>query len=73
MGFTQRQTGARSTETLAERLAAVAELPGDQFANVRELGETFLLRHGEAQFDDGLTLLIEGIEARVRAKGDAAR
>ena len=70
MGFTQRQTGAHSAETLAERLAVVEELPEHSFANVRELGETFLLRHGEEQFEDGLSLLIEGIEARARAKGE---
>ena len=70
MGFTQRQIGAHSDETFQTRLAAVQELPAAEYANVRELGETFLLRHREAQFDDGLALLIEGIEARARARGD---
>jgi AcrR family transcriptional regulator len=64
MGFTQRQANTRGTATLAERLAVVEDLPPDQFENVVRMGGTFLLRHADRQFEDGLALLIEGIQAR---------
>jgi AcrR family transcriptional regulator len=64
MGFTQREIAAHSRETLAKRLAAVQELPPEQFVHVLELGPTFLLRHSDEQFEDGLSLLIEGLQAR---------
>ena len=69
MGFTQRQAGTRSEETLARRLAVVQELPAEEFANIRELGETFLMRHSDRQFEDGLELLIAGLEARAPSDG----
>ena len=67
IGFTQRQTGARSEETLAARLAVVEQLPRAQFANVSGLAGTFLVRHSDRQFEDGLDLLIAGLEARAGA------
>lgn len=63
IGFSQRQTGARSEETLAARLAVVESLPAEQFRNITELGSTFLLRHSDRQFADGLRMIIAGIEA----------
>jgi AcrR family transcriptional regulator len=66
IGFTQRQTGARSEETLAARSAVVEGLPAEDFGNVAGLGATFLLRHSDRQFEDGLQLLIAGLEARAQ-------
>jgi AcrR family transcriptional regulator len=69
IGFTQRQTGAHSEDTLAARLAVVGELPAERFRNVVELGGTFLVRHSDPQFEDGLALLIEGLEGRATRAG----
>jgi AcrR family transcriptional regulator len=63
IGFSQRQTGTRSEQTLAVRLSVVEELPAERFRNITELGSAFLLRHSDRQFEDGLHLIIAGIEA----------
>lgn len=68
IGFTQRQVNAHSEETLAARLASVQDLPGEQFENLAALGDKFLLRHSDRQFEDGLALLIGGLEARADAR-----
>jgi TetR/AcrR family tetracycline transcriptional repressor len=70
IGFTQRQVNAHSEETLATRLASVQDLPSEQFENLAALGDKFLLRHSDRQFEDGLALLIGGLEARADARGE---
>ena len=63
IGFSQRRLNARSEETLAARLAVVEALPAERFENISGLGGTFLLRHSDRQFEDGLELILAGLEA----------
>ena len=72
LGFTQQQLQASGPDAgLAHRQAVLERLPVDDFENLSRLGGVFLLRHSDRHFDDGLDLIIRGLESRAknRAKG----
>jgi AcrR family transcriptional regulator len=71
LGFTQQQLQASGPGAgLAQRRAVLERLPVDDFENLSRLGGVFLLRHSDRHFEDGLDLIIRGLE---RQSGDRAR
>lgn len=71
LGFTQQQLQASGPGAgLAQRRAVLERLPVDDFENLSRLGGVFLLRQSDRHFEDGLDLIIRGLE---RPSGDRAR
>lgn len=70
LGFVQQQlqSGAPGA-SLTQRQAVLERLPVDDFENLTRLGGVFLLRHSDRHFEDGLDLIIGGLE---RQSGDRA-
>lgn len=67
IGFVQREIPRPGRNTqLAERLAAIAELPADEFPQVRSSVEEFLYSDTEQQFNRGLDFIVRGIGASAR-------
>ena len=67
-GFAQRKAERRlRSRQSAERLAKIRALPADQFRTVTELAGQLVTWDSERHFDDGLALVIGGIEQRIAA------
>lgn len=65
-GFVQQEIPREGrTAQLAERLAAIADLPADHFPNIRASTEEFLYSTSEQHFDRGLDFILRGVGASV--------
>lgn len=67
-GFTQRM-GRTVGPTQDERLRRIHDLPRDEFGNVVELSGALVTIDFERRFEDGLRLIIDGIESRLGNHG----
>lgn len=67
LGFVQQQLLSSAPGSLARRHAVLERLPLDDFDNLSRLGAVFLLRSSNRHFEDGLDLIIRGLESRTRA------
>jgi AcrR family transcriptional regulator len=68
-GFTQRKAELRRRATAKEgRMHRLGELPEDEFATVRELSGELVDLDFQHGFEDGLALILDGIEARIVAR-----
>jgi AcrR family transcriptional regulator len=68
VGFAQRKAERRLRSTQsAERLARIRALPDDEFRTVVELAGQLVTWDSDRHFEDGLQLVIGGIEQRVSA------
>jgi AcrR family transcriptional regulator len=66
IGFVQQEIPrAERTAQIAERLAVIAELPPEQFPNIRGSTDEFLYSNTEQHFDRGLEFILRGIGASV--------
>jgi hypothetical protein len=52
--------------SLARRQAVLERLPLDDYDNLSRLGAVFLLRSTDRHFEDGLNLIIRGLESKTR-------
>ncbi len=69
-GFNQRRAELRRRATAKdERLRRLQDLPADELPTVRELAGELVSLDFEHDFEDGLRLILDGIEARVAARG----
>jgi len=66
LGFVQQQLLSSATGSLARRQAVLERLPLDDFDNLSRLGAVFLLRSSDRHFQDGLDLIIRGLETKAR-------
>jgi TetR/AcrR family tetracycline transcriptional repressor len=66
LGFVQQQLLSSATGSLARRQAVLERLPLDDFDNLSRLGAVFLLRSSDRHFEDGLDLIIRGLESKAR-------
>jgi AcrR family transcriptional regulator len=64
VGFVQREHGSGHQ---ARRLTAIDELPRDEFPHIAGLAGSLVIADRERHFEDGLDLLIRGIESRAAA------
>jgi len=69
--FVQQQLLSSAPGSLGRRHEVLERLPRDDFDNLSRLGAVFLLRSTDRHFQDGLGLIISGLEtkARTRAEG----
>lgn len=66
IGFVQQEIPrAERTAQIAERLAAIADLPPEQFPHIRDSTDEFLYSNTEQHFDRGLDFILRGIGAFV--------
>lgn len=66
IGFVQQEVpGASRAARLAERLVGIAELPPEQFANIRNSTDDFLYTNTVQHFDRGLDFILRGVGALV--------
>jgi AcrR family transcriptional regulator len=66
LGFVQQQLMSSAPGSLARRQAALERLPLDDYDNLSRLGAVFLLRSTDRHFEDGLDLIIRGLESKTR-------
>jgi TetR/AcrR family transcriptional regulator, tetracycline repressor protein len=66
LGFVQQQLMSSAPGSLARRQAALERLPLDDYDNLSRLGAVFLLRSTDRHFEDGLNLIIRGLESKTR-------
>lgn len=64
LGFVQQQLLAAAPASLARRQAVLERLPLDDFENLSRLGAVFLLRSSDRHFEEGLELIIRGLESK---------
>jgi AcrR family transcriptional regulator len=62
VGFAQQQLHASSAADLGERLLLLESLPADEFPNVTALGTKLLVRDSDRHFEEGLQVIIRGLE-----------
>ena len=65
LGFVQQQLLSASPGSLARRQAVLERLPLDDFENLSRLSAVFLLRSSDRHFEEGLELIIRGLESKV--------
>jgi len=70
IGFVQQQLLSSAPSSLGRRQEVLERLPRDDFENLSRLGAVFLLRSSDRHFQDGLDLLIRGLESRVQARAE---
>jgi len=74
LGFTQQQLQASGSGAgLVHRQAVLERLPVDDFENLSRLGGVFLLRHSDRHFDDGLDLIIRGLDSKAKDRATKNR
>jgi TetR/AcrR family transcriptional regulator, tetracycline repressor protein len=66
LGFVQQQLMSSAPGSLARRQAVLERLPLDDYDNLSRLGAVFLLRSTDRHFEDGLNLIIRGLESKTR-------
>jgi TetR/AcrR family tetracycline transcriptional repressor len=64
LGFVQQQLLSSAPGSRARRQAVIERLPLDDFENLSRLGAVFLLRSSDRHFQDGLDLIIRGLESK---------
>lgn len=64
LGFVLQQLLSSSPGSQARRQAVLEQLPADDFDNLSRLGAVFLLRASNRHFEDGLDLIIRGLESK---------
>ena len=62
LGFVQQQLLSAAPGSLARRQAVLERLPLDDFENLSRLSAVFLLRSSDRHFEEGLELIIRGLE-----------
>ena len=67
LGFVQQQLLSAAPVNLGRRQAVLERLPPDDFGNLRRLSAVFLLRSSDRHFEEGLQLIIRGLEKPGRA------
>jgi len=67
LGFVQQQLLSSASGSLARRQAVIERLPLDDFENLSRLGAVFLLRSSDRHFQDGLDLIIRGLESKAQS------
>ena len=70
IGFVQQQLLSSAPSSLGRRQEVLERLPRDDFENLSRLGAVFLLRSSDRHFQDGLDLIIRGLESRVQARAE---
>lgn len=60
-GFNQQHTGRRSPAAASGRLARLREIGAPEFPHVAALAELLISRDAVAGYDEGLTLILDGI------------
>src|SRR5215467_10265864 len=63
IGFVQQQLLSSAPSSLGCRQEVLERLPRDNFDNLSRLGAVFLLRSSDRHFQDGLDLIISGLES----------
>jgi AcrR family transcriptional regulator len=67
-GFSQRHARRRGQEgPTFDRLSAMRDLRADEFPHVVKLAGPLVARDPEQHFEEGLALVLDGIEARIEA------
>lgn len=66
LGFVQQQLLSSAPGSLARRQTVLERLPLDDFDNLSRIGAVFLLRSSDRHFEDGLDLIIRGLETKTR-------
>jgi TetR/AcrR family tetracycline transcriptional repressor len=66
LGFVQQQLLSSAPGSRARRQAVIERLPLDDFENLSRLGAVFLLRSSDRHFQDGLDLIIRGLESKAQ-------
>ena len=64
LGFVQQQLLSAAPASLARRQAVLERLPLDDFDNLSRLSAVFLLRSSDRHFEEGLELIIRGLESK---------
>lgn len=68
-GFNQRHTGGPpGASTISHRLSAIRELRREEFPHLVKLAGPLVARDPDKHFDDGLALVIAGIERQIAGK-----
>jgi len=62
LGFVQQQLLSAAPGSLARRQVVLERLPLDDFENLSRLSAVFLLRSSDRHFEEGLELIIRGLE-----------
>ena len=62
LGFVQQQLLSAAPGSLARRQAVLERLPLDDFDNLSRVSAVFLLRSSDRHFEEGLELIIRGLE-----------
>jgi len=62
LGFVQQQLLSAAPGSLARRRAVLERLPLDDFENLSRLSAVFLLRSSDRHFEEGLELIIRGLD-----------
>jgi TetR/AcrR family transcriptional regulator, tetracycline repressor protein len=66
LGFVQQQLLSSAPGSLARRQAVIERLPLDDYENLSRLSAVFLLRSSDRHFQDGLDLIIRGLETKAQ-------
>jgi AcrR family transcriptional regulator len=66
LGFVQQQLMSSAPRSLGRRQAVLERLPRDDYENLSRLGGLFLLRSTDRHFEDGLNLIIRGLESKTQ-------
>ena len=64
LGFVQQQLLSAAPGNLGRRQAVLERLPLDDFENLSRLSGVFLLRSSDRHFEQGLQLIIRGLESK---------
>ena len=67
LGFVQQQLLSAAPGNLSRRQAVLERLPVDDFDNLSRLSAVFLLRSSDRHFEEGLQLIIRGLESKAGA------
>jgi len=70
IGFVQQQLLSSTPGSLGRRQEVLERLPRDDFDNLGRLGAVFLLRSSDRHFQDGLDLIISGLESKARTRAE---
>jgi hypothetical protein len=64
----QQQLLSSAPSSLGRRQEVLERLPRDDFENLSRLGAVFLLRSSDRHFQDGLDLIITGLESKAQMR-----
>lgn len=72
-GFNQQHTGRRSSAAASTRLAGLRNIEAAEFPHVAALAELLTTRDAAGGFDEGLTLILDGIAKQAASEPRAPR